>query len=90
MPWSSYLLILIIIVTVISIILYFFQERLLFHPEKLPADFQFQYENQEVGWWQPCYGIEIDKIERQMNWDDISKLADSMREMMKVMSKRKE
>lgn len=48
MPWTSYLLILIIIITVVSIILYFFQERFLFHPEKLPADFQFQYENQEV------------------------------------------
>ena len=48
MSWTSYLLILIIIITVVSIILYFFQERFLFHPEKLPADFQFQYENQEV------------------------------------------
>ena len=28
--------------------LYFFQERILFHPEKLPKDFQFQYENQKV------------------------------------------
>ena len=48
MPWTSYVLILVIIVAFVSIILYFFQERFLFHPEKLPADFQFQYENQEV------------------------------------------
>jgi hypothetical protein len=26
----------------------FFQYRFLFHPEKLPEDFQFQYENQKV------------------------------------------
>ena len=31
-----------------SIFLYFFQERFLFHPEKLPKDFVFQYENQKV------------------------------------------
>lgn len=35
-------------VALISIFLYFFQERFLFHPEKLPEDFKFQYENQEV------------------------------------------
>lgn len=47
----NYTLILIIVLSVISllsIVLYFFQERFLFHPEKLPKDFQFQYENQEV------------------------------------------
>jgi pimeloyl-ACP methyl ester carboxylesterase len=48
MNWTSYLLICISIVALISIILYFFQERFLFHPEKLPKDFQFQYENQKV------------------------------------------
>jgi len=48
MPWTSYLLILIIIVATVSIFLYFFQERFLFHPEKLPKDFVFQYENQQV------------------------------------------
>ena len=48
MSWTSYLLILLIIVATVSIILYFFQERFLFHPEKLPSDFQFQYENQQV------------------------------------------
>ena len=48
MGWTSYLLILIIVVAVVSIFLYFFQERFLFHPEKLPKDFVFQYENQQV------------------------------------------
>lgn len=48
MGWISYLIILAIIVAVVSIILYFFQERFLFHPEKLPKDFVFQYENQQV------------------------------------------
>lgn len=48
MPWTSYLLILVIVVAAVSILLYFFQERFLFHPEKLPKDFQFQYENQQV------------------------------------------
>ncbi|MFK8060048.1 MAG: alpha/beta hydrolase [Polaribacter sp.] len=48
MNWTSYLLIFVCIVAVVSIVLYFFQERFLFHPEKLPKDFQFQYENQKV------------------------------------------
>jgi len=48
MLWTSYLLILIIIVATVSVFLYFFQERFLFHPEKLPKDFVFQYENQQV------------------------------------------
>ncbi|MFY0602859.1 MAG: alpha/beta fold hydrolase [Flavobacteriaceae bacterium] len=48
MGWTSYLLILLIVVAVVSILIYFFQERVLFHPEKLPKDFQFQYENQQV------------------------------------------
>lgn len=48
MPWISYVFILTIIIVVVSILLYFFQERFLFHPEKLPKDFQFQYENQQV------------------------------------------
>jgi alpha-beta hydrolase superfamily lysophospholipase len=48
MGWTFYLLLFIGFVAVISIVLYFFQERFLFHPEKLPKDFQFQYENQKV------------------------------------------
>ncbi|ARV15305.1 alpha/beta hydrolase [Polaribacter sp. SA4-12] len=48
MNWTFYLIIFLSIVVVVSIVIYFFQERFLFHPEKLPKDFQFQYENQEV------------------------------------------
>jgi pimeloyl-ACP methyl ester carboxylesterase len=48
MGWISYLIILVIVVAAVSIFLYFFQERFLFHPEKLPKDFVFQYENQKV------------------------------------------
>ena len=48
MNWTNYLIIFICIVAAVSLFLYFFQERFLFHPEKLPKDFQFQYENQEV------------------------------------------
>ena len=42
------LLIALVIIAVISIFFYFFQERFIFHPEKLSKDFIFQYENQEV------------------------------------------
>ena len=48
MDWILYGIILVSVVATVSIFLYFFQERFLFHPEKLPEDFQFQYENQEV------------------------------------------
>ena len=48
MNWTNYLIIFICVVAVVSLFLYFFQERFLFHPEKLPKDFQFLYENQEV------------------------------------------
>ena len=33
---------------IVSILLYYLQEYFLFRPEKLPEDFQFLYENQEV------------------------------------------
>ncbi len=45
------------VIAVVSIVLYFFQERFLFHPEKLPEDFIFQYENQKV----KEYNLEIKK-----------------------------
>ena len=48
MNWTFYLTVFLSIVAVVSVILYFFQERFLFHPEKLPEDFKFQYENQKV------------------------------------------
>ncbi|NVK53886.1 MAG: alpha/beta fold hydrolase [Flavobacteriaceae bacterium] len=57
MSFMSYLLIVIGVILVISIVLYFFQERFLFHPEKLPKDFQFQYKNQQV----KEYNLEIKK-----------------------------
>lgn len=48
MEWVTYFIILVVIIALVSVFLYFFQERFLFHPEKLPKDFVFQYENQLV------------------------------------------
>ncbi len=48
MSWLNIFLIFIAIVATVSILIYIFQERFLFHPEKLSKDFVFQYENQEV------------------------------------------
>ena len=48
MGWFNILLLVLVIIAVISILFYFFQERFIFHPEKLSKDFIFQYENQEV------------------------------------------
>lgn len=48
MPYWLYILILVIaIYVVISIALYYLQDYLLFKPEKLPQDFQFNYDQQE-------------------------------------------
>lgn len=57
MNFTSIIIILIAIIAFVSIVLYFFQERFLFHPEKLPEDFQFQYKNQKV----KEYNLEIKK-----------------------------
>jgi len=46
--WVSTLVFILILYVVISILLYYLQDYFLFKPEKLPADFQFFYENQEV------------------------------------------
>ena len=46
--WLYILLIVVAIYLAISIVLYFLQDYLMFKPEKLPADFQFYYENQET------------------------------------------
>ena len=46
--WLYILLIVLVVYLAISIILYFLQDYLMFKPEKLPADFQFDYENQET------------------------------------------
>ena len=48
MNWPQIILIVLGIIAALSIFLYFFQERFIFHPEKLPDDFVFQYENQQV------------------------------------------
>ena len=44
--WINTLLTIVVVYFVISIVLYYFQDYLLFKPEKLPKDFQFFYENQ--------------------------------------------
>lgn len=46
--WVSIVLFIAVLYIVISLLLYYLQDYFLFKPEKLPADFQFYYENQEV------------------------------------------
>jgi len=46
--WVSTLVTIFIIYAIISIVLYYVQDYVLFKPEKLPEDFQFDYENQET------------------------------------------
>ncbi|MBT8310189.1 MAG: alpha/beta fold hydrolase [Flavobacteriaceae bacterium] len=46
--WVSILLIVLTIYLGLSIALYYLQDYLLFKPEKLPKDFQFHYENQDI------------------------------------------
>ena len=46
--WLSILIPVLIIYIAISIALYYLQDYMLFKPEKLPKDFQFDYENQET------------------------------------------
>ncbi len=46
--WLSILLIIITIYLALSIALYYLQDYFLFKPEKLPDDFQFYYENQDI------------------------------------------
>lgn len=46
--WLSILLIVIASYAIVSILLYYLQDYFFFKPEKLPTDFQFYYENQEV------------------------------------------
>ncbi len=48
MNWPQIIFIVLGFIAAVSIIFYFFQERFIFKPEKLPEDFVFQYENQEV------------------------------------------
>ena len=46
--WLSIVLTVFVIYVVISIVLYYLQDYMLFKPEKLPQDFQFNYENQDT------------------------------------------
>ena len=46
--WILILLLVLAIYIVISIALYYLQDYMLFKPEKLPNDFQFDYENQDT------------------------------------------
>ena len=46
--WIYILTLVIVIYLVINILVYFLQDFLMFKPEKLPKDFQFYYENQEI------------------------------------------
>lgn len=49
MPYWVYSSLLVLgIYLVVSILLYFLQDYLMFKPEKLPKDFEFHYENQEI------------------------------------------
>jgi hypothetical protein len=48
MNWPQIIFIILGFIAAVSVIFYFFQERFIFKPEKLPEDFVFQYENQEV------------------------------------------
>lgn len=46
--WIHILIIVLIAYVVISIALYYLQDYMLFKPEKLPKDFEFYYENQDI------------------------------------------
>lgn len=46
--WLFILLVLVAVYILISIMLYYLQDYFLFKPEKLPRDFQFSYEHQQV------------------------------------------
>jgi alpha-beta hydrolase superfamily lysophospholipase len=46
--WISTILLILGIYIAISVALYYLQDYMLFKPEKLPKDFQFDYENQET------------------------------------------
>ena len=49
MPYWAYISLLVLAVyCAISILLFFLQDYIMFKPEKLPEDFQFHYDNQEI------------------------------------------
>ncbi|WP_340198536.1 alpha/beta hydrolase [Ascidiimonas sp. W6] len=57
MNWWLAILIFLIIYSALNIVVYFLQERLIFKPEKLPSDFEYQYQNQIF----EEYNIEVDE-----------------------------
>ena len=46
--WVNVIFIILLAYIIASVLLYFFQEKLMFKPEKLPKDFEFHYQNQEI------------------------------------------
>jgi len=46
--WTYILTIVLVVYAAMNILVYFLQDYLMFKPEKLPKDFQFYYENQEI------------------------------------------
>ncbi|NHF60129.1 alpha/beta hydrolase [Flavobacteriaceae bacterium TP-CH-4] len=46
--WVYITLIVLVVYVTISVLLYLLQDFIMFKPEKLPVDFQFHYENQEI------------------------------------------
>jgi len=46
--WFVILVVILVVYIVISVALYYLQDYALFKPEKLPEDFQFHYDNQEI------------------------------------------
>ena len=48
MNWPLLIIVALSLIVLLSLFVYFFQERFIFHPEKLPKNFVFQYENQQV------------------------------------------
>lgn len=57
MNWGIIIAIVISLFVVLNVIVYFLQERLIFKPEKLPEDFEFNYQNQVFD----EYNIEVDE-----------------------------
>ncbi|XLS30987.1 alpha/beta hydrolase [Flavobacteriaceae bacterium M23B6Z8] len=46
MNWWSWILIIAAVYLLLNVIVYFLQERFIFKPERLPADFEYQYQDQ--------------------------------------------
>lgn len=46
MNWWYWILIFVVVYVLLNVIVYFLQERFIFKPERLPADFEYQYQDQ--------------------------------------------